>query len=133
MNRISVKRSRGQELLEFALILPVFALIIFGVTDFGRGVYYYSAMSNAAREGARHGSIHLLDDDREAQVCQEAIYWSIAVDISCTDVSAYWDYDAGTVTVLIDYAFEPITPFFQTLNMQARSIMQLEFVPNSNP
>jgi hypothetical protein len=44
---------RGQGLVEFALVLPVFALALFGLLDVGRLVYTNSALSQAAREGAR--------------------------------------------------------------------------------
>lgn len=47
---------RGQALIEFALILPIFALIIFGLFDAGRAVYVNSVLSQAAREGARLGA-----------------------------------------------------------------------------
>ena len=50
-------RRRGQSLVEFALILPVFLLLLFGVIDGGRYVFVSSALSNAAREGARLGSV----------------------------------------------------------------------------
>lgn len=47
----------GQALVEFALILPVFLLLVFGVVDGGRYVFANSAISNAAREAARLGSV----------------------------------------------------------------------------
>lgn len=50
-------RRRGQGLVEFALVLPIFLLLIFGVIDGGRYVYVNSTLSNAAREGARLGSV----------------------------------------------------------------------------
>jgi hypothetical protein len=46
-------RQRGQGLVEFALVLPVLALTLFGLLDVGRLVYTNSALSQAAREGAR--------------------------------------------------------------------------------
>jgi hypothetical protein len=46
----------GQGLVEFALVLPVFLLMIFGLLDTGRLVYTNSALSQAAREGARLAS-----------------------------------------------------------------------------
>jgi hypothetical protein len=46
----------GQALVEFALVLPVFFLAIFGLLDVGRLVYTNSALSQAAREGARTGA-----------------------------------------------------------------------------
>jgi Flp pilus assembly protein TadG len=49
--------ARGQALAEFALALPIFALLLFAVIDLGRLVYTANAMSNGAREGARIGSV----------------------------------------------------------------------------
>jgi Flp pilus assembly protein TadG len=51
-----LRRSRpGQTLVEFALILPVFLLLLLGIMDLGRAVYDSSTLSNSAREGARLG------------------------------------------------------------------------------
>ncbi len=44
---------RGQSLVETALVLPIFLWLIFGLIDGGRLVYSNSAVSQAAREGAR--------------------------------------------------------------------------------
>ena len=44
---------RGQSMVEFALLLPVFVLFIFGILDFGRSIYYYNAVSQAVGEAAR--------------------------------------------------------------------------------
>ena len=56
--RLAAGRSRrGQTLVEFALVLPVFLLMLFAVIDGGRFVFLSSALSNAAREGARLGSV----------------------------------------------------------------------------
>jgi Flp pilus assembly protein TadG len=50
-------RQRGQALVEFTLILPVFFLLVAGMVDFGLGVYSDLTLVNAAREGARLGVI----------------------------------------------------------------------------
>ena len=47
------RRSRGQALVEFALVIPLVILLFMGVFDFGRAVFAYNSLSNAAREGAR--------------------------------------------------------------------------------
>ena len=49
-------RERGQALVEFAVIVPVFMLLVFGLFDVGRAVYVNSVLSQAAREAARLGS-----------------------------------------------------------------------------
>ena len=48
---------RGQSMVEFALVLPLFFLLIFGLIDGGRVVYINNAVAEAAREGARGGSV----------------------------------------------------------------------------
>ena len=50
-------RGRGQALVEFAIILPVFFLVVAGMFDLGLGVYSDLTLVNAAREGARLGVI----------------------------------------------------------------------------
>ena len=44
---------KGQSLVEFGLVLPLFVLLIVGVFDLGRAFFAYIAISNAAREGTR--------------------------------------------------------------------------------
>lgn len=54
---MSRRRSRGQGLVEFALVLPIFLFMLFGLIDAGRLVYQNSVVSQAAREGARLASV----------------------------------------------------------------------------
>ncbi len=51
------RRFHGQTLVEFALVLPIFLLLVFAVIDGGRYIFLSSTLSNAAREGARLGSV----------------------------------------------------------------------------
>ena len=44
---------KSQALIEFALISPVLLLLLFGIIDIGRAVFYYDTLGHAAREGAR--------------------------------------------------------------------------------
>jgi Flp pilus assembly protein TadG len=44
---------KGQSMVEFALILPLFVLFIIGIFELGRAFFAYIAITNAAREGAR--------------------------------------------------------------------------------
>jgi len=56
--RGSRRRRRGQATVEFALVLPLFVMLVLGVVDFGRAVYLYNGVSQAAREIARATSLH---------------------------------------------------------------------------
>ena len=51
--RRSGRRSSGQSLVEFALVFPIFILILLAVFDLGRAVFIHNSLTNAAREGAR--------------------------------------------------------------------------------
>ena len=44
---------RSQALIEFALVSPVLLLLLFGIIDIGRAIFYYDTINHAAREGAR--------------------------------------------------------------------------------
>ena len=47
------RSQRSQAMTEFALIGPILLLIILLIIDFGRGIYYFVTIDNAANEGAR--------------------------------------------------------------------------------
>ena len=51
--RGSGRRQRGQGLTEFALVIPIFLLLVVALFDLGRAVFAYNTLTNAAREGAR--------------------------------------------------------------------------------
>ena len=50
--------SRGQALVEMALVLPVVLAVVLGVIVFGIGLFYQQQVTNAAREAARYAAIH---------------------------------------------------------------------------
>ena len=51
-------RSRAQALVEFALVVPWFFLLLFGIIEAGRFIFYYETLSNATREGARYAIVN---------------------------------------------------------------------------
>lgn len=51
-------RSRGQALVEFALVAPFFFALLFSIVEFGRAIYFMQILNNAAREGARYAIVH---------------------------------------------------------------------------
>lgn len=50
-------RASGQGVMEFALVLPVFLLMLMALLDLGRVIYAQNAINNDAREGSRLGSV----------------------------------------------------------------------------
>ncbi len=49
---------RGATLVETAIVLSVFLLLVIGGMDLGIGVYKYNTLSQAARHGARQAAVH---------------------------------------------------------------------------
>ena len=63
MTRLRLHRpgtGRGQALVEFALVLPIFAIMLFGIIDFGRYVFTANSLNNGAREAARFASVSVF-------------------------------------------------------------------------
>lgn len=52
------RMSRGQALVEFALVAPVFFLLLFAIIEGGRFIFFYQTLNNATREGARYAIVH---------------------------------------------------------------------------
>jgi len=52
---------RGQAMVEFALILPIFLLLVMAICQFGFVFSSYLAANQVAREGARYGAIGATD------------------------------------------------------------------------
>lgn len=50
-------RTRGQALAEFAMVIPIFLLLLFAIVDVARYVYTQNALSNMAREAARVSAV----------------------------------------------------------------------------
>jgi hypothetical protein len=51
-------RGRGQALVEFAIVAPIFFLLLFSIIEFGWYVYSVQTLNEAAREGARYAIVH---------------------------------------------------------------------------
>ena len=49
MSRIRRRLERGQALVEFALVIPIFLLMLVALFDLGRAVFAYNTLTNAAR------------------------------------------------------------------------------------
>ena len=49
---------RAQALVEFALVLPIFLLLVTGIFDVARAVWQENSLAFAAREGTRYAIVH---------------------------------------------------------------------------
>lgn len=62
------KGEHGQALVEMALVLPLFFLLLFGVIEMGRVGYAYISVSNAVREGGRVATLGGTDNQIESSI-----------------------------------------------------------------
>lgn len=60
---------KGQELVEFALLLPLLLLLLLGIIEFGITIFRYNTIANASREIARFGIVQLVQlDETQAEL-----------------------------------------------------------------
>lgn len=87
-------RARGQAMTEFALVFPIFALLLFGIIDLGRFVYTGNALNNGAREGARFATVAI----RPAE-CSGLTREQCAIDLA---TNRSWGVPAEVVTAEVN-------------------------------
>jgi Flp pilus assembly protein TadG len=108
-----IRLSKGQELLEYALIAPIFLLVLLVILDLGRITYTYSVVQNVAREGARYGAIH-PDDWTGIQTAVNRL--ALGVPTYPPQVVVYEDsLKMKTIQVCVLADFHAITPVVATM------------------
>lgn len=134
------ERQRGQALVEFTIILPVFFLLVAGMFDFGMAIYSDLTLVNAAREGARLGVIEPGDTARiESRVRAMAGNLDSAklnVTVTCERPSGSTFISCGNpkwqpgdaTNVVVDYQYSTFFPlFFGTdIPLSSESKMRIE-------
>lgn len=128
--RIEKRFSRGQGLLEFAITIPLLLLMLVGIFDLGRATFYYSSLTNSAREAARYGIINPNDPNG---IIQKAREFAFGINPSELGVTVTQDTDAKTIAVLVTYNFIPATPLISAflgggggIPFQTQTTMQIE-------
>jgi Flp pilus assembly protein TadG len=111
MKRRCSRTERGQDLAEYALILPIFLLVVMSIFDMGRAVYYYSALQNSVREGARYGIIYPDDITGIENVVRQK---AVGLDIRGLNISTSYPTE-DTIQVRATFQFQIITPIIGAL------------------
>jgi Flp pilus assembly protein TadG len=138
-------RERGAELIEFALILPLILVLIMGIFDFGLAFQRYEVITNAAREGARLGTLQggYLDADIQGRVNDYCVaaglpggcpLANVAVNRAATITVGSNVQAAVQVTVSYPHSFAFLGPVmrlisggtFGSVNLRATSTMRCE-------
>lgn len=91
MSRRAAGEARGQSLVEFGLILPIFVLLLVGLFDVGRAVYAYNTLNNAAREAGRLAIVDQFED----HVLDEAMDAASGVDVERNEITVAYELPDG--------------------------------------
>jgi PKD repeat protein len=150
----SRQKSRGQSLVEFALVLPVFLVFLAAALDLGRVFYANISLNNAAREGAFEASTHPATfgagqtcdaSDAGRVVCRvqlESRNSAITVadgDISANCSSGCTAAYGSTVTVKVKGSFQLVTPILsaifggQSVPLNSAATAQILYYPPTTP
>jgi len=152
------RRHAGQGLVEFALILPVFLLIIFGVVDFGRAIFQYNTVAESSRQADRLAvvdqtiadiktkaienaiGIALDPDPNGVKVCFKASTMVTQAELTCSNTTASTLCNGGVAPKLIgclavvetQSTFKALTPVISnivgTIPITSRSVNPIEYV-----
>ena len=120
------RRECGAILVEFALVLPIMALVIFGMLEFGMGLNNKSALQQGTREAARQGSVGDFGGDSSCTV--HGGVWTTATkelvcltkeraELNSDDVRVKIDFPDGNdegdrLVVCTLYPLDSVTGFF---------------------
>ena len=147
--RRSTRRRRGQALVEFALILPIFLLVMVALFDLGRAVFSYNTLTNASREGVR---LAIVNQDT-ASIIARAKSQTQIIELSDPSVDIdFWQVNndgslgtacspaaVGCVAVVnFEATYRPITPIIADLlfkngvTFTSTSVLSVEYsCPNA--
>ena len=120
-------------MLESALCLLTFLVMIFGIMDFGRAVLAYNTLASVARDGARYAMVRGSGSGQQASSSDVRSYVrgrAIGLNSSDVSVTTSWSPDAAagsTVAVAVTYAFYPLGPYMPAgpWNLQSTSKMTI--------
>lgn len=100
--RKQANREKGQSLVEFALLLPILVVIVFGIIEFGQLWMTVNILTGAAREGARVAAVTAPDAGQVRNAVQSVLNGAninkASISISGPDAA-----NQVTVTVRIKY------------------------------
>ena len=143
------KPSRGQSLVEFALILPVITLVVLGLFDLGRAVFTYNTLAQAARQANRTAIV----DQNTDRVKAVAVAAAPTIGLSSSNLSVCFktadttqqNCDSSTddcpsadrvigclAIVTASMTYVPITPvisvFWSSISLTSTSIGPIDYV-----
>ncbi|WP_312468866.1 pilus assembly protein [Neobacillus sp.] len=123
-----MKSENGQSLVEFALVLPLLVMLLFGIVDFGRALHAYLTIDHAGREAARAASIG--KDNAAVKVIAKNQGTSIGLKEDWVNVSPASRTPGTDISITITYPFNFITPVLgplvKSIDLKNKTVMRVE-------
>ncbi|HSD32848.1 MAG TPA: TadE family protein [Gemmatimonadales bacterium] len=125
--------TRGQAMVEFALVLPLLLILLIGVFEFGRAWNVYHAVTDAARLGARSAVVAdpVTTQDSVYAIVRRALSRA-AIDTNNAAISMTgWRTGSGTpasINIQVPYQFVFLKPFMHWSDNKASITLQSTFV-----
>jgi len=135
-----MKKQQGAAAVEFAIILPILIVLVFGIIEFGLALYDKAVITNASREGARAGIVFKVPAVSDGEIttvvnnyCQNYLVTFGAARNASTTITregASLSGDDLTVAVAYTYDYLLLPGFISSLtgglNMNATTVMRME-------
>lgn len=99
-----IGNTRGNAIVEFALVLPILLLVLFGITELGRMIMTTNVLNTASREGARLAAVSPISDSLSVQA--RVIEVLTAARIEPSSIVVEYDVAEHSVTVQVTTDFE---------------------------
>ncbi|HEY8909346.1 MAG TPA: TadE/TadG family type IV pilus assembly protein [Desulfosporosinus sp.] len=110
------KEEHGQALVEMALVLPLFLLLLFGVIEMGRVCNAYITVSNAAGAGGRMATIGGTNDQIDTAIKNVAVSLNLtSLIITITPTLFSQRYSGQEVTVEVTYPVQLVIPIISNV------------------
>ncbi len=113
---------KGQALAEFALLIPIFLILLFAIVDFGMGFHSWIKVTNSAREGARLGAVAATQQDIIDRVYQTSDLPNESANMTVTVTNAQGQ-PGESVVVQVDYDYDLITPLAGLVQLVSGNIL----------
>jgi len=127
------RRRRGATLVEFAFVVPILFLLVFGLMEFSRMAMVYHVITNAAREGSRRGIVPGATASDVTTAVNDALaagqVSGAVVVVTPSDLSTLNAGDPLTVSVTVNYStvgWLPVPKFLGSKILDTESVMLRE-------
>ena len=116
MTRSCKQRQKGNVVFEFALVFPLFAMLVLGLVDVSRAMLTYHTLTHASEVAARFAAVRSGTSTTPATVgliTDRVLESSVGLDPGKLDVNATWSPSnsrGAVVRVEVAYEFSPVTP-----------------------